>query len=497
MTRGKQKRKNRLERRECGRTVKTPEKKLVILGLDKCEKNIVKKVLRGKFDVVEPGDILKQNLKNDVKLNRKTLGIGVSFFACSRTDFISKADKVLRSSMQEKYALFNILVRHFDSLILHIGPRLHEEIASFILTKLIEVFGEDIADRRKVLIGVISERKYMVLSKIFRPQDGETATDEYIEKIAKLIIEKITSDKLRSDHKDIHISVNIGVGLYPKDGETIAEIIKASEISLEESIKKGANIYEVLSDELKVLVWKKSLLVNELFEALKQGKIYPVFQPIFSLEDMRVKGYEMLLRWKEFEINPKDVIEIGEEFGLIGEINEFLFVRLAEMSERLPKYFFSFNISPRFILTDKFFNMILESVKKYRIEPARICFEISERSEQKEIEKARDKFFALKSYGFLIALDDFGSPSTTISHIKDIPADIVKVDRDVIKGVGERNEFFELIGERVISILHRFGRKLVIEGVENETEIQIAKRMKFDMAQGFAFSPPLHEDEIF
>lgn len=123
-------------------------------------------------------------------------------------------------------------------------------------------------------------------------------------------------------------------------------------------------------------------------------------------------------------------------------------------------------------------------------------FEISERSDQKEIEKAQERFSELKKLGFLIALDDYGSPQTLIAHIKDIPADIIKVDKEVIKEIEKDNEFFKLITNGIIYISHKLNRKVVVEGIETEREMEISKSMKFDMAQGFLLCPPLTEEEI-
>lgn len=466
----------------------TQKKKIIVLGLSDKEISTIKKRLGKNFEIVD-------NLY-DYELNRVSTILDGDIIIRGRADFISAAKKIIEKNKNKTFALYNIMIRHFDTLVSHFGDEIQEIITKLVLKEIINIFKQDIQTKKNIVIGVVSDRKFIILDEIKSTQNGREVLEEEIKKISNTIIDKITQERINISGKEISASVSIGISVYPYDGNNIVEMIKASELALEESIKKGSNTFDIFSEDLKTTLWRKTYLMEELFDGIKQGKIYPVFQPIFSLEDMRVKGYEMLIRWKEKEISPDEIIKISEEIGLLRDINEFLFERLSEICRKLPKYFFSFNITARFILEEKFFKTILENIKKYRIEPQKICFEISEKSDQKEIEKAQERFSELKKMGFLIALDDYGSPQTLITHIKDIPADIIKVDKEVIKEIEKDNDFFKLITNGIIYISHKLNRKVVVEGIETEREMEISKSMKFDMAQGFLLCPPLTEEEI-
>lgn len=467
---------------------KENRKRVVLILSNRRDENEIKKFLGGKFEVLELKALTKEKFHGAILVDYDMLTYG-------RADFVSKANRMLRSSKKKSFILLNILVRHFDTLISHIGPEVQFKAGVLILTKLLEMFRKDISDGRRILVGVSSDRKYIVLKEVGDTEESEGSCTSHT-RLAKDVIEKITSEKIKIDGKEIHISVNVGVSSYPNDGENIAEILKAAELALEESIKKGTNIAEIFSDSLKDVLRRKSFLIEEILEGIKTGKIYPVFQPIFSVEEMRIKGYEMLLRWKKLDINPEEVIRISEEVGVIREVNEFLFERLSEVSRKSSRYFFSFNVAPRFVSEDRFMSMILESIKKYDVDPGRICFEISEKSEPKELESAKRNFQEIKKLGFLIALDDFGSPHTTIAHIKNVPADMIKVDREVIREIRDGDEFFSIIARGIIQAFHRSGKKVLVEGVETDTEFKIARSMNVDMVQGFFLSPPLSEEEI-
>ncbi|MCX7734003.1 MAG: GGDEF domain-containing phosphodiesterase [bacterium] len=469
-------------------TEQIQKKKIIVLGLSGKEIDTIKKRLGKNFEIVD-------NL-HDYELRQVSKILDGDIIIRGRADFISSAKKIIEKNKNKTFVLYNIMIRHFDTLVSHFGDEIQEIITKLVLEEIINIFKQDIETKRNIVVGVISDRKFMILNEIKSTQNGREGLEEEIKKMSNTIIDNITKQKISISGKEISASVSMGISVYPYDGSNIVELLKASELALEESIKKGSNTFDIFTEELKTALWKKTYLMEELFDGIKQGKIYPVFQPIFSLEDMRIKGYEMLIRWKEKEISPDEIIKISEEIGLLRDINEFLFERISEICRKLPKYFFSFNITARFILEEKFFKTILENIEKYRIDPRRICFEISERSDQKEIEKAQERFSELKKLGFLIALDDYGSPQTLIAHIKDIPADIIKVDKEVIKEIEKDNEFFKLITNGIIYISHKLNRKVVVEGIETEREMEISKSMKFDMAQGFLLCPPLTEEEI-
>lgn len=470
---------------EKDKKIQKKKEEIILLGFPEKERKLIKKILGKKFEIKDVLEDEKEYKGGIILSNRGNVVIG-------RANFISRAQKMIDKNREKEFILFNIMIRYYDTLVSHLGIDTQDKIEQYVLRKLLYIFNKT----GKYLIGKISERKFMVLKEISDLKDGKERAREEGERIAKTIIENITSDRINISGRYIIPSVNIGVSIYKYDGEKIPELAKSSELALQESIDEGANIFEVFSEEMRSLSSRKTFLIDEILDGMNLGKIYPVFQPIFSLEDMRIKGYELLIRWKDKQISPEDIIRVSEELGLIREINDFLSRKISEISWKLPKYFFSFNINVRSILEDKIFNSILENMQKYMINPTRICFEISEKSDYKEISKAKERLSEIRRMGFLIALDDFGSPQTLISHIKDIPADIIKIDKEILKAIDGKDDILRMIVEGIVYISHKTGKNVVIEGIEMESELKLARELKCDMAQGFALCPPMTEEEV-
>lgn len=412
---------------------------------------------------------------------------GRSKFILSARNLLSYANK----NSNKHYFLYAVLLRYFDRLVIHLGHQKVGRIVKFILNQL-----KKVANSPADIVGIISERKFFVLKRLEPDKKGiGNLLDEEASKIASKIIE-LTSKGLRFGGKEVRPSINIGISIFPKDGKKIDDLMKSAEVALEEAEKKGSNTFSVFVGEQGLKIGQGGRLLNELYEAMQGGKMYVVFQPIVDLKNgMRIKMIELLLRWRGQDIGPEKIMSLSEEVGISQIVNEFIFRKLSDISQKLQKYYFSFNILPRY-LTASFLKSMIDSVEKHNVQAERIYLEISERSGFEEVEEFLRNIKLLNEAGFKFVIDDFGSPSSILSHLKDIPAEIVKVDKSIIREAGAGDKFSQAIIRGIVQVAKDIGMKTCAEGVEAREELELVRDYGFDFVQGFLISPPIPEEEL-
>ncbi len=425
-------------------------------------------VLKPYFDV---GDKIVDEILGEIQKIVSPIRTKISE---SRSEFILKGDKILKG---RTYALFTIQIRHFDSLILYLGDVLGEEISEIVFKELQKFAGENDA------IGIISDRRFCLLKEISERED--------INEICKSII-KIISTRRKIDSREIKITLNIGASIFPEHGSNIAELMKASESALEKSVKLGINSYAMFEYEVREEIERKQKLLQDIFKGISEEKIYFVLQPIFTVKEKEIKMLEILMRWEGKYLDPNEVICASEEVGAIEEIMDYTFKKISEIS-KIDKII-SVNISPRHISQDAILDIIIHDIEKYGIEPGKMCFEITEKASSEEMNYAVKNIKKLKKMGFWIALDDFGSPNTILSHAYETPTDIIKVDSSIIRSVSKDN-FRRVILRGITYIAKELGKTTIAEGVEKEEELEEVVKAGVDMLQGFLLSTPISFEE--
>ncbi len=268
--------------------------------------------------------------------------------------------------------------------------------------------------------------------------------------------------------------------------------MKASESALEKSVKAGINSYAMFESRVREEIERKQKLLQDIFKGITEEKIYFVLQPIFTVKEKEIKMLEILMRWEGRYLDPHDVIYASEEVGAIEEIMDYTFKKISEIS-KIDKII-SVNISPRHISQDAILDIIIHDIEKYGIEPGKMCFEITEKASSEEMNYAVKNIKKLKKMGFWIALDDFGSPNTILSHAYETPTDIIKVDSSIIRSVSKDN-FRRVILRGITYIAKELGKTTIAEGVEKEEELEEVVKAGVDMLQGFLLSTPISFEE--
>ena len=227
----------------------------------------------------------------------------------------------------------------------------------------------------------------------------------------------------------------------------------------------------------------------------KREGLYMVYQPIFDIEKKKFNHFEALIRLANDElgyVGPAEFIPIAETFGLASEIDFFVLDQTCAFLKRHPEIE---NLEINISCTEFFNNpseRFLKVIKKYDIDPARLCLEITETVAVKYPTKTKEFMNDLGKLGIKFAMDDFGSGYSNIARFIALPFSIAKLDKSLL---GEENNV-RIFLDSAIQLFKNLNIPIVIEGVETEKQLSLSKEKLIDFIQGYFFSRPLKEDEL-
>jgi len=301
---------------------------------------------------------------------------------------------------------------------------------------------------------------------------------------------------------ELYITSSIGISMFPANGIEVDELIKRADTSMYVAKDKGKNQYQFFDESMDEHVTTKLNIENGLRRAIDQNELSLAYQPKIDLKTKSVTGVEALLRWRNPQfgyISPATFIPIAEETGLIIKLGEWV---LKEACMQLKKWYdlglssltISVNVSGIQFLQKDFVERIEKVLEETLVDASHLELEITE-STMMDTQQVLPILKRLKQLGIKISVDDFGSGYSSLSHIKKLPIDILKIDQMFIQEID--NEISDVaIVSTIITLAKNLSLTVIAEGVENEKQLNILIDKGCDQIQGYYFSKPLTPDEF-
>ena len=320
--------------------------------------------------------------------------------------------------------------------------------------------------------------------------------------IRKLI--SILNEPIKIKNSDIIPTFSIGCAIYPDDSEDTEELLKFADIAMYEAKNNGKNSFAFISENLKSKTEEFYRITNELQDALNKEELVLYFQPKIDIVNGNVYGAEGLIRWrhpKKGIMTPFSFIPYAEKSGLINLIDRYVlekaFATLLEWSkiEKMKNLNLAVNISANEFRQKDFVLNLKKLLEKYRIDPSKLEIEITETLSMQDINYTVTVLEEIKSLGFKIALDDFGTGYSSLNYLKKIPFDTLKIDQSFVKDLATDHDDL-IITKMIIQIAGVLNKRIVAEGVENETLLKIVKKLGCELVQGYYFAKPLSENDL-
>ncbi|MCR8745412.1 putative bifunctional diguanylate cyclase/phosphodiesterase [Romboutsia lituseburensis] len=323
------------------------------------------------------------------------------------------------------------------------------------------------------------------------------------EKKVPYIAQAITNKIGNISSSDLDINIDLSIGIYDIQKEfNIKKIIDNADMARLKSKEYRYQNYAIFDEKLSQEKKKLMQLEQDLFYSIKNNELILHYQPKFNINDEKIVGSEALIRWQHPTIgmiSPMTFIPIAEKTRFINNIGKWVFEEVCSKIKDWTEE--GINVVPVAINLSRvelYQQDLVENLKlilaKYKVNPKLIEIEITETTALNDIEFINKKLTEIKSLGIKVAMDDFGTGNSNLSNLKDIPIDVLKLDRSLLLDI-ENNEKTEVMVKSILSLSKNLSLSTVCEGVENRNQVEVLKSTGCEVVQGYVFSKPVEIHE--
>ena len=307
--------------------------------------------------------------------------------------------------------------------------------------------------------------------------------------------------------EDYYCTMSMGITCFPSDGNSVDDLIRKADMALMTAKRRGKNCVEYYNDKDQASTYRRLDMEKNMrtaaMNACKEFEVY--YQPIVAVQEDGTPccGAEALVRWNSSAlgfVSPEDFIPLAEYLGLINPIGEFVLEQAAKRCKYWndmghPNYKVNVNLSVVQLLQNDIIKKIKKVLDETRINPRNLTLEVTESLAINDMEHMKRILSEIKSLGVKVALDDFGTGYSSLNHIREMPIDVIKIDRCFIEHLGE-DDFSDAFVKMVNELANTIGVKVCVEGVETEKQLDIACDMNVCMIQGYYFGKPMKIEEF-
>ena len=315
--------------------------------------------------------------------------------------------------------------------------------------------------------------------------------------VAEKIIHALRQPMAVDDH-ELHVSASIGISLFPSDATDLDDLIKKADIALYAAKEQGRNNCRFYAQDINMLTLERLKLENDLRKAVERGELLLEYQPRLELASGAIVGAEALVRWEHpvlGRIPPGRFIPVAEETGSIVAIGEWVLREACRQTAAwdragLPPLTISVNLSAVQFARQGLPAVIRETAAAAGLAPGRLELEVTESALMRNPAEAVRVLTELKQFGVLVSIDDFGTGYSSLAQLRQLPVDVLKIDRSFVQHIVEDAED-RAIAETVVSLARAIEVAVVAEGVETAEQDQALRSMGCDFVQGYHYARPM------
>ena len=301
------------------------------------------------------------------------------------------------------------------------------------------------------------------------------------------------------DGQVVKVATSIGVVIGPKDGSNVELLMSRADLALYQAKETGRGSYHMFEEKLETNVLERRALGVDLNQALTDGSLELHYQPIITLENNQISGFEALLRWHHPEkgiIMPDKFISIAEETGQINKIGRWVLKNACAEAMLWPEHIkVAVNVSLVQFENGQIMLAVANALGSSHLPASRLELEITESVLLQDDEVTLSVLHKLRDLGVQIAMDDFGTGYSSLSYLQSFPFDKIKIDAAFIKNLSEKGDELGIV-HAVVSLASRLGISTVAEGVETEIQLDVVRGEGCTEGQGYLFSRPMAADKI-
>ena len=299
----------------------------------------------------------------------------------------------------------------------------------------------------------------------------------------------------------LFIEASVGISTYPENGADVDTLLQTADAAM--YLAKARRVGVVVYDGTPDATENALTLVSQLRPALERNELVLHFQPQIEVASGEVTGAEALVRWQHPErgiLQPQAFVPFVERTGSSRALSDFVLAEAAGQLRRWRDRGFDLAVAVNLTMFDLLDTKLPEQIagllESSKLEPSRLELEITESLIMGDPQRVRDVVERLKAIGVRIAIDDFGTGYSSLSYLKNLPVDVIKIDRSFVMGMGT-NESDATIVRSTIDLAHNLDLEVVAEGVEDGQALEMLARYGCDLAQGFFIGRPCPAEDFW
>jgi diguanylate cyclase (GGDEF)-like protein len=299
------------------------------------------------------------------------------------------------------------------------------------------------------------------------------------------------------DEHDLHVTISIGVSVYPDDGLDAETLIKNADTAMYQAKENGRQSYQFFEPAMNVRAVERHSIEESLRRGLERQEFALHYQPKIDLRTGAITGAEALIRWTHPTrglIPPSRFIPVAEDCGLILPIGAWVLREAcaqaqAWMDAGLPPTTMAVNVSAIEFRQESFLENLFAILAETSLDPRFLELELTESVLMKRAEFTASVLQAVRERGVQVALDDFGTGYSSLSYLRKFPVDALKIDQSFVRQISSGDD--TTIVTAVIGMARSLKLRVVAEGVETPEEVDFLRTHECDEAQGYYFSEPV------
>jgi diguanylate cyclase len=323
--------------------------------------------------------------------------------------------------------------------------------------------------------------------------------------IAERVVEAVAAPFVIDD-TEAFLTASVGIALSTGADDRPVTLIRDADAALFRAKERGKSRYELFDEVMRARAVERLEIEHALHRAIERSELQVHYQPMVDLGSERVTAVEALVRWEHPQrglLSPAHFIPLAEETGQIVELGEWV-LREACMQHRRWREAtnddkdplrMSVNLSSRQVTGGDLVPSVISALEDTGMDAANLCLEITESMVVEDTEMAIEALDALRAQGVRVAVDDFGTGYASLSLLKRIPSDVIKIDRSFVAGMGTDPQDRPIV-RAVVSLADALGLPVVAEGVETSEQVAELRNVGCRYVQGFYFARPMPADRM-
>ena len=390
----------------------------------------------------------------------------------------------LGRTQQQHYALLLMDLDHFKVVNDSLGHQAGDLLLMQLASRLRAALGEALPIYR---LG--GDEFALVL-------EGESLETRCGELSAQLV--GLSRSPFEIEGQKVYTTLSIGYALYPQHAEQLQQLLRHADLALYAAKNQGRDTWRPFTADMQQCAEQRLSVERELRRALEQNEFFLVYEPQLDLHSERLCAAEALLRWRHPQrgiLSPKDFVPVAEETGLIVAIGAWVLQQACKDGARLLElgvqddFRLAVNLAPRQLGESGLVEMVTAALAASGLSGHHLELEVTESVMNQPIEVMAGQMKAIAALGVSFALDDFGTGGSSLSYLRQLPLQKLKIDRSFIQDVPKSRDDRQITAA-IIAIGARMGLQVVAEGVETAAQRQFLHDQGCALVQGFYYAQP-------